>query len=166
MRFSHFDHWGRAALALCSLFVSGPASLQANPAGGSVSQGSASFSSQGSQLTVRTSDRTFINWQSFNIGPSETTTFIQPSSSSLVWNQIHDANPSQILGGLNANGYVVLQNQNGFFIGGNASITAHGLLMTTTPIPMPDLSSGGPWDFNTPPPAARILNYGQLSTDK
>src|ERR1035441_2624712 len=87
--------------------------LLASPAGPTVSLGSASFSSQGSQLTIQTSDRAFINWQSFNIGVGQTTTFLQPSSSSVVWNQINDPNPSQILGTLNANGYVVLQNQAG-----------------------------------------------------
>ena len=93
----------------------------------------------------------------------ETTTFVQPSSSSVVWNQINDANPSQILGNLNANGYVILQNQSGFFIGGQAAISAQGLIMTTAPIPVPNLSSGGPWDFSAPPPTASIINYGQIN---
>ena len=125
--------------------------VRANPNGGTVAQGSATFNSAGSTLTVQTSDRAFINWQSFNIGLGETTTFVQPSSSSIVWNRINDPNPSQLLGTLNANGYVVLQNQAGFFIGGQAAITAHGLLMTTAPLPMPDISSSGPWQFNTAP---------------
>src|SRR5262245_33450769 len=77
----------------------------ANPQGGTVTRGTATFNSQGSQLTIQTSDRAHINWSSFNIDPGETTTFVQPSSSSVVWNQINDANPSRILGSLNANGY-------------------------------------------------------------
>src|SRR6185369_4366982 len=105
-------------------------------------------------------------WQSFNIGVGESTRFVQPSSSSVVWNNINDGNPSQILGNLSANGYVVLQNANGFFIGGQATITAHGLIMTTARIPMPDLSVGGPWQFNALPPTANIINYGQIGTDK
>ena len=128
-----------------------------------VSQGAASFGSSGSQLTITTSANTFINWQSFNISVGETTTFAQPSSSSVVWNQIHDSNPSQILGTLNANGYVVLQNQSGFYIGGSAVINTHGLVMTTAPSPMPNLSSGGAWQFNAPPPSAQIINYGQIN---
>jgi len=137
--------------------------VQANPLGGTVNQGSASFSTQGSQFTVQTSDRAFINWQSFNIGAGQTTTFLQPSSSSVVWNQINDSNPSQILGTLNANGYVVLQNQAGFYIGGQAVLNTHGLLMTTAPCPPPDLSSSGAWQFNAPPPTASIINYGQIN---
>lgn len=137
--------------------------VHANPVGGTVSQGSASFTTQGSQFTIQTSDRAMINWQSFNIGAGQTTTFLQPSSSSVVWNQINDPNPSQILGTLNANGYVVLQNQAGFYIGGQAVLNTHGLLMTTTPTPAPDLSSGGAWQFNAPPPTASIINYGQIN---
>jgi filamentous hemagglutinin family protein len=132
------------------------------PAGATVTQGSASFSSQGSQLTIQTSDRAVINWQSFNIGRGETTTFVQPSVSSVVWNRINDPNPSQILGNLNANGYLVLQNASGFYVGGEARISAHGLLMTTAPIRVPDLAGGGAWQFNVPPPTARIINYGQI----
>src|SRR5689334_4499161 len=155
------------ALSLLLLAL-GPGLIQsrANPVGGTVAQGAAAFSGSGSQLNIRTSDRAYINWQSFNIGVGETTTFIQPSASSLVWNNIHDANPSQILGSLHANGYVVLQNQAGFFIGGQAAISAHGFLMTTAPIPMPDLTAGGAWSFNSPPASASIINYGQISTDK
>jgi filamentous hemagglutinin family protein len=151
-----------ALLVLLACSVPAPL-LPARPAGPTVAQGTASFSSQGSQFTIRTSDRALINWQSFNIGVGQTTTFIQPSSSSVVWNQINDPNPSQILGTLNANGYVVLQNQAGFYIGGQAVLNTHGLLMTTAPTPVPDLSSGGAWQFDAPPPTASIINYGQIN---
>ncbi len=161
-----FPSGPRMLAALLIAAQSGGPAARANPAGATVSQGAATIASQGANLTVRTSDRAFINWNSFNIGQGETTTFLQPSSTSLVWNQINDPNPSQILGNLNANGLIVLQNQSGFFVGGQATITAHGLLMTTAPIPMPDLSSSGPWQFNAPPPAAKIINYGQINTDK
>jgi filamentous hemagglutinin family protein len=154
---------GMMLLVLAAL--DGRVELQANPTGGTVAAGKATFNTAGSQLTInQTSPNAYINWQSFNINPGETTTFVQPSSSSVAWNQINDANPSQILGNLNANGYVFLQNQNGFYVGGQASITAHGLIMTTAAIPAPDLSSGGAWSFNAPPPTAKIVNYGQIQT--
>jgi len=133
------------------------------PAGPTVTQGSASFASQGSQLTITTSDRAAIQWQSFNIGPGQTTTFVEPFASSIVWNQINSSAPSQILGTLDANGFVVLQNASGFYIGGQATISAPGLLMTTAPIRVPDLAGGGAWEFNAPPPAASIINYGQIN---
>lgn len=136
----------------------------ANPTGGTVAQGAASFSSSGSTFTINsTTANTFINWQSFNIANGETTIFNEPSSSSIVWNHINDSNPSQILGNLDANGYVILQNQHGFYVGGNAAISAHGLVMTTSPTPAPTLSGGGAWEFDTPPPAVPIINYGRIT---
>lgn len=141
-------------------------SAWANPVGPVVTQGSASFNSAGSHMTIQTSDRAFINWQSFNIAAGQTTTFVQPSANSLVWNHINGASPSQILGNLNANGYVVLQNSAGFYVGGQASITAHGVIMTTSPIAVPDLTSGGAWDFGAPPPSSSVINYGQINLSR
>jgi filamentous hemagglutinin family protein len=138
----------------------------ANPVGGTVAKGSASFSGGAGQLTInQTSPTAQINWSGFNIDKGETTTFVQPSSSSVAWNVINDPNPSSILGNLNANGYIVLQNPSGFYIGGTASITTHGLVMTTSPIPVPNLTSGGAWDFKALPPQASIINYGSIKTD-
>lgn len=136
---------------------------RANPTGYTVVQGAATFNTSGSTMTINAANNTFINWQSFNIDANETTTFVQPSSTSLVWNQINDSNPSQILGTLNANGYVVLQNPSGFYIGGQATITANGLIMTTTPTPAPNFSGGGPWSFSAPPPTIPIVNYGHIN---
>ena len=117
-----------------------------------------------SQVTInQTSANAFINWTVSTSPPGETTTFNQPSSSSVTWNQINDPNASSINGNINANGYVVLQNPNGFTVGGQASITAHGLVMTTASTPALNLSSGGPWSFNAPPPTAKIINYGQIN---
>jgi filamentous hemagglutinin family protein len=128
-----------------------------------VTQGSATISTHGSQTTIKTTANTVIDWSSFNIGPGQTTVFIQPSSTSVVWNHISDPNPTQILGHLDANGYVVLQNQAGFCIGGNAVINAAGLLMTTTPAVPLDVFGGGSWEFTAPPPTASIVNYGEIN---
>ena len=100
------------------------ANILANPTGINVRHGSATAHQNGSQLTVTASDNAFINWQSFNISAGETTTFVQPSSTSIVWNRINDQNPSQIYGNLNANGVVVLLNSSGFYFGPNAHISA------------------------------------------
>jgi filamentous hemagglutinin family protein len=138
--------------------------VHANPAGGTVAQGMASINSSGSQLNInQTSPTAFINWQSFNIDAGETVNFNQPSCTSVAWNFINDPNASSINGNLNANGYVVLQNPNGFTVGGSAAITAHGLVMTTASTPALDLSSGGAWSFDAPPPAAKIVNFGKIN---
>lgn len=138
---------------------------RANPTGGSVSQGHATISGMGSSTVNinQVSSGAWINWNTFNVGLGETVNFNQPSANSVTWNQINDANPSQILGDINANGYVVLQNASGFFIGGQAVLTTHGLVMTTASTPVVNLANGGPWSFDTPPPAARIENFGRIN---
>ena len=135
----------------------------ANPTGMTVQSGSANATSSGSQLTVTTtSQNTFLNWQSFNIAAGETTTFQEPSTTSIVWNQINNnANPSQIYGGLQANGVVVLLNSSGFYFGPNSFVSAAGLVVSTANY-IPPQNSGGSWEFNGPPPLASIVNYGQI----
>src|ERR1700677_3208767 len=134
-----------------------------NPTGGAVTQGSATFTSSGTTFTInQTSANAFITWNTFNIAAGETVNFSQPTVESVAFNQINDANPSQLLGNLNANGYVILENANGFYVGGQASITAHGLIMTTA-TPTINFSDGGPWSFSAPPPTAKIVNCGQIN---
>ena len=52
-------------------------SAQANPTGGSVVNGSASFATSGNTLTVTNTPGTIINWQDFSIGSNEITRFAQ-----------------------------------------------------------------------------------------
>lgn len=137
--------------------------VDANPTGGTAAQGGASFKTSGSTETITTSGNAYINWSSFNIGAGETTTFVEPAATSVVWNYVNSSSASQILGNLNANGYVILQNQSGFYVGGQAAISAHGLIMTTASSPAPNLTSSGAWEFDAPPPAAKIINYGQIN---
>ena len=101
-----------------------PVVALANPQGLSVQSGNASVTVNGNQYNITASHNAFLNWQSFNIATGETTRFIQPSASSVVWNRINDANPSQIYGNLTANGIVVLMNQNGFYFGPNSFVSA------------------------------------------
>ena len=134
----------------------------ANPQGMGVAQGSATAVASGGRLDITTSHNAVINWSSFNIAPGETTAFHQPSAVSVVWNRILDANPSQIWGSLNANGIVVLMNQNGFYFGPNSSINVGGFIATTAPIAPESPMGGGMWSFQGPPPTASIINYGQV----
>ncbi|MBE7500446.1 MAG: filamentous hemagglutinin N-terminal domain-containing protein [Verrucomicrobiales bacterium] len=135
----------------------------ANPNTPAVSCGTATFSQQGNQLNITASHNAFINWSSFNIGPGEATRFIQPSAASVVWNRIHDANPSQIHGRLEANGTVVLMNQAGFYFGPNAVVNAAGLVVSTAPVIPAESGAGLFWQFSGAPPSASIVNYGQIS---
>ncbi len=134
----------------------------ANPTGMTVHGGSATATTAGSQFTITTgSQNTLLDWQSFNIAAGETTIFQEPSTTSIVWNQINNANPSQIYGSLQANGLVVLVNSSGFYFGPNSYIKAAGLVVSTANC-LPPQNSGGSWEFNGPPPLASIVNYGQI----
>ncbi|MBX3746690.1 MAG: filamentous hemagglutinin N-terminal domain-containing protein [Verrucomicrobiae bacterium] len=140
-----------------------PWSALGNPNGPSVQSGTANVSVNGAQLNVTASHNAVINWQSFNIGAGETTRFIQPSASSVVWNRIHDRNPSQIHGSLEANGTVVLMNQAGFHFGPDSFVSAAGLVVSTAPVTPVESGAGLFWQFNGAPPSASIINYGQLN---
>jgi trimeric autotransporter adhesin len=152
----------RAALGLSGVCL--PA--LANPQGMSVAAGAASTASSGSTLTVTTSPRAVLNWQSFNIGSGEKTVFNQPSPGSIVWNQINDPNPSKIFGSLQANGVIVLASPSGFWFGPNSVVKAASFVATTAYAPPPDFAGGGPWTLNIAPPSASIINYGSLESAK
>ena len=138
--------------------------LWGNPSGMTVSRGTASSTATGSQLNINVSSSAFLNWQSFNIGVGETTIFHQPSASSIVWNRITDSNPSQIWGHLSANGIVVLMNSSGFYFGPGSVVNAAGFVATTA-ITLPQFDSGGAWQFTGPPPAASIVNFGEMKVN-
>jgi filamentous hemagglutinin family protein len=52
----------------------------------------------------------------------------------IALNRIHDQNPSQILGTLNANGRVVLVNANGVFFGPSSTVNIAGVIASTADI--------------------------------
>src|SRR5262249_12897391 len=138
----------------------------ANPHGMTVQSGSATITENGSFLNIVASRNSILNWQSFNIGAGETTTFVQPSSTSIVWNRINDSNPSQIFGNLNANGVVVLMNSSGFYFGPNSMVAAAGLVVSTASGDPVNIGGGSFWQFNGPSPQASIVNFGQINVGR
>ncbi len=148
---------------LIGIFVSTlGANALANPHGMTVVSGSATSHANGSQLNINTSQTTVLNWQSFNIAAGESTIFNQPNAGSLVINNIHDANASQIYGSLQANGMVVLMNPSGFYFGPSAFIQTGSLIVSTASSFVPPPNAGGSWEFNGPPPLSSIINYGKI----
>ena len=108
------------------------------PIGGQIVSGNGSISQSGSTTTInQASQNLSLNWQSFNIAPSETVNFVQPNASAIAVNRIFDTNGSQILGQLNANGQVYLINPNGIVFGQGAQVNVGGL-------------SPRPWILTTP----------------
>mgnify|MGYP001222934180 CR=1 FL=1 len=94
---------------------------------GSVNGGQPSVT--GSAMTITTPSRALgLNWASFNIGSDASLTFNQPDATSRVLNRIWSADPSVIMGRLNANGEVYLINQNGILFGNGAQVNVGGLI--------------------------------------
>jgi len=157
-----FEYFKRVGVAAVIFSVGRASHVFANPTGMTVGSGSATAQQLGSQLNITVGQTAILNWQSFNIGAGETTSFLQPSVNSIVFNVIGGANPSQVFGNLNANGTVILANANGFYFGPNSMIKVGGSFIATTAPLAPDFGSGGMWLFTGMPPLASIVNYGQI----
>lgn len=129
---------------LLSCFVSllQPSLTQAQPKGAHVVQGSAQLSESNNTLSIINSDKTIINWNSFNIDQHQTTHFIQPSKQSSVLNRVISNNPSKILGQLNSNGRVFVINQHGILIGEHANINTQSFFASTLNISDENFNNG------------------------
>ncbi len=136
----------------------------ANPQGLSVVSGTALTTTSGSVLNVTVGPTAFLNWQSFNVAPGESTIFHQPSSSSVAFNWIGDASASKIYGNVTANGTLILANAHGFYFGPQSFVSVGGSLILTTTILPPDTAGGAGWQFNGPPPGIGIVNYGRIES--
>ncbi len=109
--------------------------VSAQPQGMQVVSGSATAADLSSlHRQIEVSDRTIISWESFSIGASETTTFVQPSSSSVVLNRVMGGVSSELLGSLNSNGQVFLINPSGIIIGEDACFQVGSLIASTLDI--------------------------------
>lgn len=94
----------------------------------------ATTNTSNTQVTInQTANNAVLNWSNFNIGKGEIVTFNQPSAKAIAFNLIKDTNASasQILGTLNANGHVFLQNPNGIVFGAGCQVSVGGLIATT-----------------------------------
>lgn len=131
-----------ALIAALTTWVAAPAFAQILPSGPAVVSGNASFATAGNVLTVTNSNGAIINWQSFNIGAGNTTTFAQPSASSAVLNRVLDASASVINGMLSSNGRVFLVNPNGLLFGSTSQVNVGGLVASTANITDANFLSG------------------------
>src|SRR5947207_6708377 len=119
----------------------------ANPTGGTVVGGNRNGTINGSGTGVTTinqnGNRVIINWQDVSIGSGEITRFIQPSANSWALNRVISANPSLIYGSLQANGHVLVLNQNGILVGAGGKIDTKGFVASTLDIRDSAFMKGG-----------------------
>src|SRR6266478_6538385 len=155
------------ALSVAACFSLSSAQSLANPAGGSVSSGTAGFASSGNTLTVTNSANAIINWQSFSIGVNEITRFVQSSASSAVLNRVVGANgviPQSVIDGvLSSNGRVFLLNSSGIVIGSSARIDVAGFVASSLNLSDQDFLNGR-LRFTETPGAGGVSNAGVIDT--
>ena len=115
-------------------------------------------------IVNQSSNSAIINWNTFNIGLGQTTTFNQPGSMSVMLNRvIGGLGPSVILGTLNANGRVFVINRDGVLFGPNSVVNTAGFLASTNDIKNSDFMAGR-YNFNIPGrPDASIVNQGHIT---
>ena len=119
------------------------------PDGGVVGAGEASIISSPNKVDIiQNSQKAIIDWRGFDIGTNEQTQFHQPNASSIAINRVNSPSPTQIDGQLNANGNVVIINQNGVMFGQNAKVDVNGLLATTADASNADLMKDGALHLN------------------
>jgi filamentous hemagglutinin family protein len=134
----------------------------ANPNGGAVVNGSASFNTNGNTLTVTNTPGTIINWQGFSINSNEITHFAQQSASSAVLNRVITNNPSVILGTLSSNGRVFLVNPGGIVFGAGSTVDVAGMVATSLNLSDADFLAGR-GNFTLTPGAQAVSNAGNIT---
>ena len=126
---------GGVALMMAATCMAGPE----NPR---VAAGQATFRQRGNTTIIRASDRSIIDYRSFDIARHQTVRFIQPGANATVLNRIQSDAPTRIDGTLKANGRVFLVNPGGIFFSGTAVVQTNGLVAAAGGISNADFLSG------------------------
>jgi filamentous hemagglutinin family protein len=133
----------------------------ANPEGGNVTAGNATISqSPNSTVIKQNSQQAIIEWNSFNIGPKDSTHFQQPTNG-IALNRINaQQGMTQIYGQLSATGKIILINAAGIYFGVGSVIHVGGLIASTSNISNANFLAGK-YIFDQPSPLhAGIVNEG------
>ncbi|MEK8050518.1 autotransporter-associated beta strand repeat-containing protein [Ideonella sp. DXS22W] len=141
---------GRWALHRLSLAAWLAGAMAASPSGWALPQGavptagSVSVRADGSkQLAItQTSARAAIDWTSFSIAAGERVRIVQPDAAAVLFNRVTGADPSLILGQLQADGRVFLSNPRGVIFGVGSRVDVGSLVATTLNIDPVPLTNG------------------------
>lgn len=143
--------------------------LDETPTGGVVVGGQSTITYGPGSMTVdKTTDRSVINWNSFNIGQNAGATYNQPDANSLSVNRVSGADPSQILGTLRSNGKIMIIDPNGVFFSKTAVVDVGGIIATTgelDAINQDQLMAGNKFQISNigANPNAKIENAGTIT---
>ncbi|WP_027213163.1 beta strand repeat-containing protein, partial [Burkholderia sp. WSM2232] len=150
------------ALALVAFHPS-VSRAQSLPTNGQVMAGQASISQNTNTMTINQgTQRTVIDWNSFNVGAGNTVQFNQPNAQAQALNRVTGGIPSNIQGSLLANGQVLIQNANGVLFSKGAVVNVGSLLATTKSIDANQFMAGGPLDLKSTGTNASVVNDGSI----
>ena len=132
------------------------------PMGGSVVAGAASISQSGVNMVIdQSSQRSVINWQSFNVGQDARVHFNNAGGATL--NRVTGPEASTILGRITAPGQVLISNGNGVFFGAGSRVDVGSLVATTHRISDAAFMAGGNLRFERNGATGSVVNEGELS---
>jgi filamentous hemagglutinin family protein len=116
-------------------------------------------------LSVNAStNRSIVNYQSFNVGHDAVVNFNLPSSNSAILNRVIGGSISEIFGAINSNGKVFLVNPSGILFGSTSQVNVNSLFASTLDINNQDFLNGN-FVFRTAPQPTKggfIRNNGSL----
>ena len=136
----------------------------ARPTGGVVVAGAASIAQSANRTTItQTSQNAAVNWQTYNIGRTQTVQYIDPSAKSVTLNRVIGPNPSEVAGQIVSNGVVVIVNQAGLLFDGGAQINTAGLVVSAAGISNSNFMAGKMVFDQAPRPGAKIENRGTIT---
>ncbi len=119
--------------------------------------------SAGTTTVHQLTERAIVDWRRFSIGTDELVRFVQPSELAVILNRVVGADPSLLLGRLQANGQVFLVNPNGILFGPGSRVDVGSLVATTLSLSDEDFLRGD-YRFRQDPRAnlAAVVNQGEL----
>ncbi|MCX8500465.1 MAG: filamentous hemagglutinin N-terminal domain-containing protein, partial [Alphaproteobacteria bacterium] len=104
----------------------------AAPSNYTVAAGDATVATVGLVTTItQTTERSVIEWDSFNLASPETVNFVVPAVTSATLNRIADAAGTTVSGTVNSNGVVYFVNPNGLVFDATSRVSATGFVAFT-----------------------------------
>ncbi|WP_221032321.1 MBG domain-containing protein [Actomonas aquatica] len=148
---------------LLSSLLAGP--VAALPEGGEVVAGDVTIDAGANTLNLtQLGDAAIVNWADFSIAAGEVVNITQDSAQAALLNRVLGANPSELLGQLNASGRVYLINPNGVVVGKDASINAMEFVASALDVTDQDFLDGGDLNF-AGESTAGVLNLGKITAE-
>lgn len=132
-----------ASVAIAQTTVTQPVANNALPSGSKVVAGQVVTITRGSTMEiVQTSNKAIVNWNTFNLGKDARVNIVQPTNQAVMLNRVVGPDPTQIHGRIDANGQVMLVNQNGIVIGKDGMVSASGFTASSYGISDEDVLAG------------------------